>query len=235
MANHVPLRVCPWNSAWASIVRPSTADAVAANGSRPASTTSAARAICARRRPWRVEGRWSGAVARTQAPGTRDDAEDLLIDVPPPRKVAPDPDPGRAPGPGRSVAIRARLSYDAPGRRSSVEPPGSDRPWSRHPPQMASRDVPQRPRRPVPEIRPFRALRYHPDVVADPGRVVAPPYDVIDPERHARLLARDPRNAVRLDLPTVEAGDEPDDRYRRAARTLAAWRSDGTLRKDPRA
>jgi uncharacterized protein (DUF1015 family) len=86
----------------------------------------------------------------------------------------------------------------------------------------------------VPEIRPFRALRYHPDVVADPGRVVAPPYDVIDAERHARLLARDPRNAVRLDLPTVEAGDEPDDRYRRAARTLAAWRSDGTLRKDPR-
>ena len=29
------------------------------------------------------------------------------------------------------------------------------------------------------------------------------------------------------------AGDGPDDRYRRAARTLAAWRSDGTLRKDP--
>ncbi len=26
----------------------------------------------------------------------------------------------------------------------------------------------------------------------------------------------------------------PDDRYRRAARTLATWRSDGTLRKDPR-
>src|SRR4029079_1771199 len=72
------------------------------------------------------------------------------------------------------------------------------------------------------------------DVVADPGRVVAPPYDVIDAERHARLLARDPRNAVRLDLPTAEAGDAPDDRYRRAARTLAAWRSDGTLRKDPR-
>ncbi len=86
----------------------------------------------------------------------------------------------------------------------------------------------------MPEIRPFRALRYHPDVVADPGRVVAPPYDVIDAERHARLLARDPRNAVRLDLPTIEAGDEPDERYRRVARTLAAWRSDGTLRKDQR-
>ena len=31
-----------------------------------------------------------------------------------------------------------------------------------------------------------------------------------------------------------EPGDEPGDRYRRAARTLAAWRSDGTFRKDPR-
>ena len=32
-----------------------------------------------------------------------------------------------------------------------------------------------------------------------------------------------------------EPGEDPDERYRRAARTLAAWRSDGTLRKDPRA
>jgi uncharacterized protein (DUF1015 family) len=38
---------------------------------------------------------------------------------------------------------------------------------------------------------------------------------------------------VRLDLPSPEQGDEPDDRYRRAARTLATWRSDGTLHKDP--
>ena len=49
-----------------------------------------------------------------------------------------------------------------------------------------------------------------------------------------RLLARHPANVVRLDLPREEPGDEPDDRYRRAARTLAAWRSDGTLHKDPR-
>ena len=86
----------------------------------------------------------------------------------------------------------------------------------------------------MPEIRPFRALRYQPDAVADPAAVVAPPYDVIDPARQQVLLARHAKNAVRLDLPVAEAGDEPDERYRRAARTLAAWRSDGTLRKDPR-
>jgi uncharacterized protein (DUF1015 family) len=66
------------------------------------------------------------------------------------------------------------------------------------------------------------------------SRVVSPPYDVISPDEQQVLLDRDPRNVVRLDLPEVEADDEPEDRYRRAARTLAAWRSDGTLRKDPR-
>jgi uncharacterized protein (DUF1015 family) len=86
----------------------------------------------------------------------------------------------------------------------------------------------------VPEIRPFRALRYAPEVVGDVALVVAPPYDVIDGELQRRLLDRHPKNVVRLDLPQVELGDDPDERYRRAARTLAAWRSDGTFHKDPR-
>ncbi len=85
----------------------------------------------------------------------------------------------------------------------------------------------------MPEIRAFRALRYDRAVVGDPGLVVAPPYDVIGPDLRASLAARHPANIVNLDLPAAEPGDEPDDRYRRAARTLAAWRSNGTLRKDP--
>ena len=85
----------------------------------------------------------------------------------------------------------------------------------------------------MPQIRPFRALRYATDAIPDIAAVVAPPYDVIGPDEHARLLARHPANVVRLDLPSAEPGDEPDERYRRAARTLAAWRSDGTLHKDP--
>jgi len=64
------------------------------------------------------------------------------------------------------------------------------------------------------------------------SRVVCPPYDVIGPELQQTLLARHPANAVRLDLPEVQAGDGPDDKYRRAARTLSSWRMDGTLRKD---
>jgi uncharacterized protein (DUF1015 family) len=85
----------------------------------------------------------------------------------------------------------------------------------------------------VPDIRPFRALRYDPATIADPALVVAPPYDVIDAAEETRLLSRHPANVVRLDKPGEQPGDEPDDRYRRAARTLAAWRSDGTLHKDP--
>jgi uncharacterized protein (DUF1015 family) len=88
--------------------------------------------------------------------------------------------------------------------------------------------------RAVPSIRPFRALRYSREQVDDLAAVVAPPYDVIGPEAHRRLLARDPRNVVRLDLPEEQPGDPPDERYRRAARTLASWRGDGTLHRDPR-
>ena len=85
----------------------------------------------------------------------------------------------------------------------------------------------------MPEIRPFRALRYNVSTIGDPAHVVAPPYDVIGPAERERLLARHPANIVRLDLPREEAGDQPDDQYRRAARTLAGWRSDGTFHKDP--
>jgi uncharacterized protein (DUF1015 family) len=70
--------------------------------------------------------------------------------------------------------------------------------------------------------------------VGDLAAVISPPYDVISPVEQQALLERSERNVVRLDLPADEPGDEPDARYRRAARTLAEWRSDGTLFKDPR-
>jgi len=87
---------------------------------------------------------------------------------------------------------------------------------------------------PVPEIRPFRALRYDLETAGALSALVAPPYDVIGPALHDALLARNPRNAVRLDLPAAVAGEDPDERFRRAARTLQQWRTDGILRKDPR-
>jgi uncharacterized protein (DUF1015 family) len=73
----------------------------------------------------------------------------------------------------------------------------------------------------VPDFVPFPALRY----ASGPGNadltaVCAPPYDVIDPEQRAELLAVDPHNSVRLILP---------DSYDAAARALREWQADGTL------
>ena len=84
----------------------------------------------------------------------------------------------------------------------------------------------------MPEIRPFRGLRFDPEAVGDLGKVVCPPYDVIGPEQQQALFARSPFNAVRIDLPPIQAGEEPDERYRRAGRTLSGWRANGTLHKD---
>jgi len=84
----------------------------------------------------------------------------------------------------------------------------------------------------VPEIRPFRPLRFDPKVAGDLNGIVCPPYDVIGPELHEKLLRRSAHNAVRLDLPEIRPGDEPDDHYRRAGKTLTDWRTSGALHKD---
>jgi uncharacterized protein (DUF1015 family) len=86
----------------------------------------------------------------------------------------------------------------------------------------------------MPEIIPFRALRYNPRFVPDLKHVVAPPYDVISPEAQERYHARHPYNVVRLILGKDEAADPPGtNRYTRASETFVAWRRDGILRRDP--
>ena len=81
----------------------------------------------------------------------------------------------------------------------------------------------------MPEIRPFAGVRYNPEKINDFQKVVAPPYDVIDPAGHADLLSRNDRNCVRLIL-----GDEPGQvgNYRDGAGLMEKWMSDGTLIKD---
>jgi len=75
----------------------------------------------------------------------------------------------------------------------------------------------------MPLVRPFRGLEYALDRYPDLTDLVCPPYDVISPALQSELLARHPRNAIRLELP-------PDpDPHAAAAATLAAWRADGTL------
>jgi uncharacterized protein (DUF1015 family) len=89
----------------------------------------------------------------------------------------------------------------------------------------------------VADVRPVNALHYDLDVVGSLQDVVAPPYDVIDLDQRAQLLARSPYNAVAIDLPKPygQTGpqDTEDDPYGGAARTIEAWRGAGALVDDP--
>jgi uncharacterized protein (DUF1015 family) len=76
------------------------------------------------------------------------------------------------------------------------------------------------------EIQPLKALHYDPARTGGLQDVVSPPYDVIDAEQRAGLLSRSPYNVVEIDLPQ---GEDP---YNDAARTLDAWREDGTVVRD---
>jgi uncharacterized protein (DUF1015 family) len=77
------------------------------------------------------------------------------------------------------------------------------------------------------EIQPLSALHYDLAKTGGLQDVVAPPYDVIDAEQRAALLARSPYNVVNIDLPH---GDDP---YDAAAMQLNEWRSDGVVVSDP--
>jgi uncharacterized protein (DUF1015 family) len=79
----------------------------------------------------------------------------------------------------------------------------------------------------MPDIAPFRGILYDRTKV-DFAKVLAPPYDVIDPAERAILAKADPHNVVRLILP------EGADKYADAAKTFAAWLDAGVLKRDDR-
>jgi uncharacterized protein (DUF1015 family) len=82
----------------------------------------------------------------------------------------------------------------------------------------------------VARFDPFPGIRYDLGRV-ELGRVLAPPYDVIDSAGRAELAARDAHNAVLVDLPDEAQGDE---RYAISEALLRSWLSDGTLVVDER-
>jgi len=75
----------------------------------------------------------------------------------------------------------------------------------------------------VPRFEPFPAIRYSAKA-GDPSDLVAPPYDVISADELARLEARSPFNAVRLELPS--------DGHAGAAARFRAWLGERTLVRD---
>ncbi len=86
----------------------------------------------------------------------------------------------------------------------------------------------------MPDIRPFRGVRYDMAQVGAMSDVVAPPYDVIDSSLQEKLYEASPYNIIRLELNREEADDSPEsNRYTRAARFLKEWLRNGVLREDP--
>jgi uncharacterized protein (DUF1015 family) len=81
----------------------------------------------------------------------------------------------------------------------------------------------------VPNIQPFRGLRYDLGVVGALSQVVAPPYDVIDAQMQDQLYERHPNNVVRLILNRDEPGDAQDARYQRAGQLLRQWQREGVM------
>jgi uncharacterized protein (DUF1015 family) len=88
----------------------------------------------------------------------------------------------------------------------------------------------------MPDISPFRAVRYDVARVGTLSDVVAPPYDVIDAALQERLYQSSPYNVIRLELNREQPGDDPsENRYSRAARFLDDWLRHGVLRQDDHA
>lgn len=79
-------------------------------------------------------------------------------------------------------------------------------------------------------FQPFAGIRYDLDRVSL-DKVISPPYDVIDDAQRDELARRDPHNAVRIDLPAAEEGQ---DRYQVASDLLARWQDEGVLVTDGR-
>lgn len=72
------------------------------------------------------------------------------------------------------------------------------------------------------DARAFPYLRYDPDVAGDPGRLLAPPYDVVDDAGRAALAAESPHQSILVELP--EGGDP-----QRSAELLRSWLHEGVL------
>jgi len=83
------------------------------------------------------------------------------------------------------------------------------------------------------EVKAFKGVRYNLDEVKDGGRVVAPPYDVIDDSLQQALYDSHPNNVVRIIQGKQTSDDNEDGNvYTRAQIDYKAWTSSGLLQAD---
>jgi len=79
---------------------------------------------------------------------------------------------------------------------------------------------------------PFRGVFFNQTKAGAIADLVCPPYDIISHEQQQALYRRSPHNVVRLEFGLESPGDtETDNRYTRAAATLAEWTRTGILQQ----
>ena len=83
------------------------------------------------------------------------------------------------------------------------------------------------------DVRPFRALRYNPQLVGTLANIICPPYDIITPEVQSVLYQRSPYNMVRLEagqsLPSDTASNNS---YTRTTVVYHTLMEEGALVRD---
>jgi uncharacterized protein (DUF1015 family) len=78
----------------------------------------------------------------------------------------------------------------------------------------------------MPDVRPFKGIRYNPGRVPDLSAVITQPYDKISPKMQEEYYNRDRNSFVRLILP------KDQDPYAASKATLDKWLHDSTLIRD---
>jgi uncharacterized protein (DUF1015 family) len=82
-------------------------------------------------------------------------------------------------------------------------------------------------------VRPFRALRYNPEIVSY-ERVLTQPYDKISLTQQEKYYAADPHNLIAVEKGRSSPNDSPQDNvYTRAAAALGDWIRKTVVRQDP--
>lgn len=82
-------------------------------------------------------------------------------------------------------------------------------------------------------IRPFKALQYNPDKCGQLSDVIAPPYDIITPERREKYYAQSEYNITRLICGLIEDTDTAENnRYTRARDLLSDWLEKEVLKQN---
>ena len=82
----------------------------------------------------------------------------------------------------------------------------------------------------MPAVHPFPAIHYADTLKDRLSDLIAPPYDVLDEAGKERLLARDSRNIVAIDLPHMPPKElGPPEAYAEAAERMGRWLEDGVL------